>query len=194
MVNVLARLHSSFLDDEELYEDLDAVLGAPAGPTNLARRARPSPRLSLWRRLRSGRRLVEPVEPAPSRHQVDHMKRILDQLVQIAAYRVRVDSNRELADAISHADCLMRAMKADTEEAFTLVYLRRTALAAMELLSADETPTLSMPTQMPPTCPVPTATCGSDSSWPEGSCAASGTALSSLVAPVLADETTPRCS
>ena len=149
MMTVLARLHESFLDDEDLYEDLDAILGAPAGPMNLARRAGSRPTRSLWHRLRFDRRAGESVEPAPDRRHVEHMHRMLAQLAQIASYHVRVDSSGEMAEAIARADCLTRAIDAGTADTGTLSYLRRIALAAQELievLSTDEAPMLGAKT------------------------------------------------
>ncbi|MGM9336069.1 hypothetical protein [Streptomyces murinus] len=84
---VLARLGDTFLEDEDLADDLDAVLGAAAGPTGVAgakRRQRRSRILQrcLRRRLKPSREEVVRVG-----RDVTRLDRLLGRLVHIAEER-----------------------------------------------------------------------------------------------------------
>lgn len=135
MMSVLGRLHDAFLHDEDLDDDLDAILSD--GPAGLSRRPR---RPGLWERLRSSNRQRADSDPALGRR-IEHLRRTLDQLVNIAGHR---DSTPELDEATSRAWDLGGQMPVGD---FTgnQAYLRRMALAALELLdllSNDETDAL----------------------------------------------------
>ncbi|MER5973661.1 hypothetical protein ABT112_28730 [Streptomyces sp. NPDC002055] len=135
MTSVLARLHDGFLA-EYLDDDLDAILGAAAGPVGIAgsRRRRASRRRSLRHRVGLARRRDEvPREAEPQVFdRAEHLHRMLGQLVTIARQRAGRAPGPELDEAIRRADHL-RARPV-TEETVDQACLRRLALAASELM------------------------------------------------------------
>lgn len=141
MTSVLVRLHDGFLA-EHLDDDLDAILGAPAGPAGVAgSRHQASRRRSLRQLVSRARRRDE----APSEEELqtverfEHLHRILGQLANIARQRAGRMPGPELGEAIMRADRL-RARPVP-EDAVDRVHLRRLALAAaemMDLLALEE--------------------------------------------------------
>lgn len=135
MSSVLDRLHDAFLHDEDLDDDLDAILSA--GPTGLNRRPRQP---GWWERLRGSTRHRGEAEPAldPAlAGRIERMSRMLGQLLSIAGRR---GSTPELEAAMSRARALGRVAPA-RGSAGEHAHLRRMALAALELLdllSTDE--------------------------------------------------------
>lgn len=141
MTRVAAKLYAAYFNDL-LDDDVEAFLGAAAGPTGLAG-SRPQPP-----RRRSLRQLLGIASPrddaAPTSELGDvapgagvtmlqravHMRRALDTLVGMASRRG--DPGPELDAAISGAD-LLRAREV-RESTVDLAHLRRIAMATLELM------------------------------------------------------------
>ncbi|MET8012960.1 hypothetical protein ABZU86_13010 [Streptomyces sp. NPDC005271] len=136
MTRVAARLHDRFLN-EYLDDDLDAILGAAAGPTGIAgSRRRRTPRRRLWGQLAGivRRRADEaPSDEAPVLLQhADHLSRMLGNLVTHAHQRAARAPSLELDAAIKEAD-LLRGREV-TEDTVDQANLRRLAMAILALL------------------------------------------------------------
>ncbi|MBT2366155.1 hypothetical protein J7E88_12765 [Streptomyces sp. ISL-10] len=136
MSSVLARLHDNFLA-ENLDDDLDAILGAPAGPTGVAgsRQRRPPRRRLLGQLLGIVRRRIdEPPSDGQSEvfKRAEHLTRTLGQLVTIAQQRAGRAPSLELDKAIREASLFhARSVAEDTVDQ---AHLRRLAMTTLDLL------------------------------------------------------------
>ncbi|MFD9815863.1 DUF6415 family natural product biosynthesis protein [Streptomyces sp. NPDC059080] len=134
MRQLLGRLHDAYLGEYD--DDLDAVLGAAAGPEGIAG-ARPPQRRRLLPGLRR-RPLGSPPSQAPSLDVVAisgrarRLDRLLAQLINIARARAGGRPGPGFSTAIDRADRLRTGTAAavSTDEA----HVRRMAMAAQDLL------------------------------------------------------------
>lgn len=132
----IASLHNSFIREEGIDDDLNALLGG--GPTGVAGRRRgEGRRRDFGRLLRVPRRRSDsrPIDASPDViRRAERMSRLLGQLVNIAQQRARREPGRELAVAISQAERLRSRPAAATP--CDQGHLRRLALVTLELLEA----------------------------------------------------------
>ncbi|MFD9816590.1 DUF6415 family natural product biosynthesis protein [Streptomyces sp. NPDC059080] len=126
MRRVLAGVHDSYL--AEFDDDLDAVLGAPAGPEGIAGCYR-TPTL---KRRRSAPSVQGPGLGSEQVLRAQRLDRLLGQLVNMARAAYGRCSSPEFATALDRADRL-RAGPAAAADA-DVVQVRRMAMAAQELI------------------------------------------------------------
>ncbi|WP_367125655.1 hypothetical protein [Streptomyces phytohabitans] len=113
MAHLLVRLHEAFLHDDDLYDDLDAILCD--GPTT-------------WHpRHRRGR---EPHTGPALDHRIHHLARMLDQLVNIAGHRRPTPALHTATHRARHLNCQPSTGEFTADRG----QLRRMALAALDLL------------------------------------------------------------
>ncbi|MCN9240721.1 hypothetical protein NGF19_07905 [Streptomyces sp. RY43-2] len=129
--NAINTLSNAFLHDEELANDLDAILGDPAGPVGLA--GTPSHRRRGLFRFGSSKRSQRAV--AELGGAVLRLDQILERLVNVAQDREWKPPYPNVADAIARAKrvraqrpLIVGEFKADRGQ------LRRLAMAADDLL------------------------------------------------------------
>lgn len=129
----MAVLSDSFLRDEDLENDLDAVLGAPAGPVGVAGTKRRQRRRDGF--LRCGLSKPSSGTVAELGRAVTRLDRVLDRLVTIAQVREWEPPYPNVAKVIARAvdvraqqPCLVGEFDADR------AHLRRLAMAADDLL------------------------------------------------------------
>lgn len=136
---LLASLRASFLHDEDLENDLDAVLGATAGPMSVAgaRRQRVRRKSLFRRRVRAAGEMLPPPDKAAVYElgcAVTRLDQTLGQLVNIAKSRLEPPPSlgdlavRRANDVRSAQPCPVGEFKDD------LAHLRRLAMAASDLL------------------------------------------------------------
>lgn len=124
-------LQDAFLRDEDLTADLDAVLGACAGPTGVAGAKR---QLSRQRKL-FPRRTSEPGTVAELGRSVTRLDRMLARLVAIAREREWTPPYPSVAGAIARAERVRARQKRPVGEfAADRAHLRRLAMAASDIL------------------------------------------------------------
>lgn len=129
--SAIRMLQDSFLRDEDLTADLDAVLGVSAGPTGVAGAKR---RLSRQRKL-FRRRTPAPGTVAELGRSVTRLDRMLVRLVSIAREREWVAPYPSVEAAIARAERVRgRQKKPVGEIAADRAHLRRLAMAASDLL------------------------------------------------------------
>ncbi|MYQ48774.1 hypothetical protein GTW40_27710 [Streptomyces sp. SID4985] len=137
---LLASLRASFLHDEDLENDLDAILGATAGPMGVAgagcQRAR---RKSLFRRhVRAAGEMPTPPDNAAVHElgcAVTRLDRTLGQLVGIAKSRLGTPPSLDVGLVILRANDVRSAQLCPVGEfKDDLAHLRRLAMAASDLL------------------------------------------------------------
>ncbi|GAA3160406.1 MULTISPECIES: hypothetical protein [Streptomyces] len=126
MLRVLAGVHDSYL--AEFDEDLDAVLGAPAGPEGIAG----SHRASGLMRRRSTPAVQEPGLDSEPGLRAQRLDRLLGQLVNRARAAVHRCSEPGFDVAIERADKLRVGPAAAATAG--VVQVRRMAMAAQELI------------------------------------------------------------
>ncbi|MFD8912757.1 hypothetical protein [Streptomyces sp. NPDC059575] len=136
---LIASLRASFLRDEDLEDDLDAVLGANAGPMGVAgARCQRARRRSLFRRRVRAAGEMPPPDNAVVHElgcSVTRLDRMLGQLVEIAKSRLGTPPRVDIGLVVMRADGLRSAQPYPVGE-FTadLAHLRRLAMAASDLL------------------------------------------------------------
>lgn len=125
-------LDARFLYDEDLADDLDAVLGEPTGPVGLV-----GPWLRQWRHGLLRRGLFKPsgAMVAEVGRALTRLDRMLDRLVIIAKKREWMPPYPNLEGAIARA-VTVRAQQPRPVGDFTRdrAHLRRLAMAATDLL------------------------------------------------------------
>ncbi|QEU93366.1 hypothetical protein [Streptomyces kanamyceticus] len=133
-------LQDAFLRDEDLTNDLDAVLGASAGPTGLAgakSQLRQRRKVFSWRPPRPGSETVAEVG-----RRVTRLDRILVRLVGIAREREWKPPYPDVAEAIALAEGVRAKQQRPVGELVAdRDHLRRLAMAAsglLDLLADDE--------------------------------------------------------
>ncbi len=128
----ISSLSDAFLRDEDLANDLDAVLGAPAGPVGLAG-ARRHGRRGLFR---CGFAKPSSEAVAELGRAVTRLDRMLERLVGIAELREWEPPYPNVAEAIAQAK-RVRAQQLRLVGEFETdrAHLRRLAMAAEELLA-----------------------------------------------------------
>ncbi|MFF9478073.1 DUF6415 family natural product biosynthesis protein [Streptomyces sp. NPDC014733] len=129
-LRLIDRLHDAYL--AEYDEDLNRVLGAPAGPEGVAG-SRRAPGL-MRRRLESPARDL--VNPAELPHLAERLDRLLGQLVNMARAAAGRCSSPEFGAALNHADRLRTGPAAAASA--DAVQVRRMAMAAQDLLDQLE--------------------------------------------------------
>ncbi|MFI9391907.1 hypothetical protein ACIG53_13600 [Streptomyces bauhiniae] len=139
-MTLIASLRLSFLRDEDLENDLDAVLGACAGPTGVAgvrHRRRRRDRGLLRRRAQAGEEFPEPgkTEVEELGRSVTRLDRMVGQLIDIAKSRMENPPRLDIGLAVDRTEDL-RAQQSCPVGEFTadLAHLRRLAMAASDLL------------------------------------------------------------
>ncbi|MET8694138.1 hypothetical protein ABZV65_16575 [Streptomyces bauhiniae] len=137
---LLASLRASFLYDEDLENDLDAILGATAGPMGVAgARCQRARRKSLIRRHdRPAGEMPTPPDNAAVHElgcTVTRLDRTLGQLVNVAKSRLGTLSSLDAGPVILRANDVRSAQLFPVGE-FTrdLAHLRRLAMVASDLL------------------------------------------------------------
>lgn len=140
--NFIRSLRDAFIRDEDLIDDLDAVLGETAGPTGLAGARR--------QRRPRGRRANSPmptVETPPDLcRAITRLDRMLAQLVAIAQDREWEFPYPTVAAPIARANGLRAQRPQLTGELVAdRTHLRRLALVALELLDALSDDTEEVP-------------------------------------------------
>lgn len=132
--NIIRSLRDAFLRDEDLADDLDAVLGAPAGPEGVA---------GMKHQQRRRRRLISRPSSSPSKGAVARLGRSLTRLDRELGHLVDIAHEREweppypnVAEAIARAK-VVRAQQLGPVNEFgsDRAHLRRLAMAADDLLS-----------------------------------------------------------
>ncbi|WP_261951649.1 DUF6415 family natural product biosynthesis protein [Streptomyces nigrescens] len=136
---LIGLLQDAFLRDEDLTNDLDAVLGASVGPTGVA---------GAKRQLRRRRKMFRRGSPNPGSGTVAELGRCVTRLDRTLVRLVDIAREREwkppypnVAEAIARAEGVRAKQTAPVGE-FTAdrAHLRRLAMAASDLLDllADE--------------------------------------------------------
>ncbi|MGW1295871.1 DUF6415 family natural product biosynthesis protein [Streptomyces sp. NPDC002533] len=142
----IASLSDAFLRDEDLANDLDEILGAPAGPVGLAgsrsRRRRRGP-------LRRGTARASGEERTELCRAVTRLDRMLERLVTIAEFREWEPPYPKVETAITRAKAV-RGQEPQPAGEFDAnrAHLRRMAMAAADLLAPlidDEDRAMSLP-------------------------------------------------
>ncbi|MEW2134662.1 hypothetical protein [Streptomyces sp. NPDC005435] len=137
---LITSLRASFLRDEDLEDDLDAVLGATAGPVGVAgARCQRARRKSLFhRRVRAAGEMLPPPDKAAVYElgcAVTRLDRTLGQLVNIAKSRLETPPSLDIDLAIRRANDVRSTQPRPVGEfKGDLAHLRRLAMAASDLL------------------------------------------------------------
>ncbi|MGW2305456.1 DUF6415 family natural product biosynthesis protein [Streptomyces sp. NPDC001809] len=128
---IVNSLETSFLQDEDLANDLDDVLGAPSGPVNMPAMRRRAP--FVFRRLRS----PEPTrdEVAELGRAVTRLERMLHQLTSIAKEREWMPPYPDVMDVIVRAETVLRQQTRSGDFSTGRAYLRHLAMVAADLLA-----------------------------------------------------------
>lgn len=128
--SAIRMLQDALLRDEDLTADLDAVLGASAGPTGVAGAKR-----QLRRQHKPFRRRTPELGTAELGRSVTRLDRMLFRLVAIAREREWNPPYPSVAAAITRAECVRAKQKEPVGEfAADRAHLRRLAMAASDLL------------------------------------------------------------
>ncbi|MFJ5734719.1 DUF6415 family natural product biosynthesis protein [Streptomyces microflavus] len=128
-------LQGELLRDEDLTADLDAVLGASAGPTGVAGAKRQQSRQRTLFRARPRPCTPEPGTLAELGRSVTRLDRMLSRLVDIARDREWKPPYPSVATAIARAERVRALQKMPVGEfAADRAHLRRLAMAASDLL------------------------------------------------------------
>ncbi|MGQ4490863.1 hypothetical protein ACN6LM_001751 [Streptomyces sp. SAS_281] len=134
--SIIRVLQDALLRDDDLMADLDAVLGATAGPTGVAGAKRQP------KRRREQGRLGNPLrEMAELGRSVTRLDRILSRLVDIAREREWQPPYPNVAEAIAYAESVRAVHESPVGEfPADRAQLRRLAMAASDLvdLLADD--------------------------------------------------------
>ncbi|MFE2289853.1 hypothetical protein [Streptomyces sp. NPDC059452] len=141
----IASLSDAFLRDEDLANDLDQILGAPAGPVGLAGR-RSRRRCGL---LRSATSRPSDEEAAELSRAVTRLDRMLERLVAIAEFREWEPPYPSVQAAIVQAKAV-RGQQPQVVGGFETdrAHLRLMAMAASDILARlidDEERVMSLP-------------------------------------------------
>ncbi|MEU3973407.1 hypothetical protein [Streptomyces bacillaris] len=131
----IRSLHDAFLRDEDLVEDLNAVLGEDAGPIGLA---------GAKSQQRPPRRLFRRPPSTPSSRTGADLSRAVTRLDRMLGHLVNIAQEREweypypnVAESIDRAQALRSQRPQLTGEFATdQVRLRRMAMVALDLLDA----------------------------------------------------------
>ncbi|MFJ2247487.1 hypothetical protein ACIQ9I_03005 [Streptomyces sp. NPDC094461] len=132
--NIIRSLRDAFLRDEDLADDLDAVLGAPAGPTGVA---------GMRHQQKRRPRLFSCVPSSPSSGAVARLGRSVTRLDRALGHIVDIAMEREweppypnVAKAITRAKEVRAQQRRPVNEfGADRAHLRRLAMAADDLLS-----------------------------------------------------------
>ncbi|NUK14046.1 DUF6415 family natural product biosynthesis protein [Streptomyces lunaelactis] len=142
---VMYRLHDAFLNDEDLDDDLDVILGAAAGPTGLSGTTRQKPPLrGVLNRLVSivrGRADELPSDEVPDAlRRAERLSRMLDRLVNIACWRTSGCPDAEMTAVINRAYSLRGRQRAEgfVADRAHLRLLALTTLDLLEMLTAED--------------------------------------------------------
>ncbi|MFC8009826.1 hypothetical protein [Streptomyces cinereoruber] len=132
--DAITSLETHFLHDEDLANDLDAVLGAPSGPVNLTARRRGRRLLGFMRR-----RLPEPTfrEVAEVGRAVTRLDRTVARLISIAKKREWMPPYPNVAGVVALAEAVRERHGVPAGDFITdRAHLRHLAMAAADLLAA----------------------------------------------------------
>ncbi|MFJ8301120.1 hypothetical protein ACIQ9R_35195 [Streptomyces sp. NPDC094447] len=131
--DVVTSLETHFLHDEDLANDLDAVLGAPSGPVNLTHRRR-GRRLPGFMRRRS----PEPTcrEVAEVGRAVTRLDRMVARLISIAKRREWIPPYPNVVGVVVFAEAVREQHGIPVGDFITdRAHLRHLAMAAADLLA-----------------------------------------------------------